>query len=125
MLLNMAERPSLGRKEATMMLRNLFRSGSTCLLLAAAWGCSVASAADASVDSNEAQLGAFPAADPPRQHKPPQVAFDACKDKTEGSACSVTFNEHTIEGTCRKSPEGDSALICFPAHPPGPPPEGR
>ncbi|HTQ08280.1 MAG TPA: hypothetical protein VMI54_30710 [Polyangiaceae bacterium] len=55
--------------------------------------------------------------------KPPQAAFDACRDRSEGDACSVDFGGRTISGTCRKPPEGDADLICMPAGPPpGAPP---
>jgi hypothetical protein len=55
-------------------------------------------------------------------HRPPPAAFDACKGKNQGEACSVTFHEHTMNGTCATTPE--SELACRPDHPPpgGPPP---
>ncbi len=65
-----------------------------------------------------------PAADAPPPHKPPQEAFDACKGSTEGAACSVTFHDRTLTGTCKKGPNGESDLACVPDHPPGPPPAG-
>jgi hypothetical protein len=58
--------------------------------------------------------------DAPR--KPPQAAFDACKSAREGDTCSVSFNGHTVTGTCRKGPSGEEELACVPARPPGPPP---
>jgi hypothetical protein len=53
-------------------------------------------------------------ADPPPI---PQEAFTACEGKAAGDACSVTFHEHTIEGTCAARPEG-GALFCRPSGPP-------
>ena len=55
--------------------------------------------------------------------KPPQVALDACRNRAEGDACSVDFRGKTISGTCRKMPDGDAGLVCFPdGPPPGAPP---
>jgi hypothetical protein len=34
----------------------------------------------------------------------------------------VTFDGHTMNGTCRKGPNGESDLACAPPHPHGPPP---
>lgn len=64
-------------------------------------------------------------ADRPRGpgHPPPKEAFDACANKQAGDACSVTFGDHTMTGTCSKGPDGQGALACKPDHPPGPPPE--
>lgn len=97
------------------------------LLLAIA-GCSSAAAAESGTSSNQTTLAASagtPTADapPPPHHKPPQAAFDACKGASEGAACSVTFGDHTMSGTCRKGPNGEGDLACAPDHPPGPPPE--
>ncbi|MES1177310.1 MAG: hypothetical protein ABUL62_23510 [Myxococcales bacterium] len=98
-------------------------------LLLAVEGCSVASAADGPATSSTSVLGAPAAttppsytADGPPHGKPPQEAFDACKSHSEGDACSVSFDGHTMTGTCRKGPNGESDLACAPAHPPGPPP---
>jgi len=94
-------------------------------------GCSVASAADGSGTAVKGALSTSSTANPlppsypadaPRQHKPPQEAFDACKSLSEGASCSVNFNGHTMTGTCRKGPNGESELACVPARPPGPPP---
>ena len=103
-------------------------------LLLAIGGCSVASAADGAATTTTSTLAttatatstvaapAYPADAPPPHHKPPQEAFDACKSLAEGAACSVSFNGHSMTGTCRKGPHGESELACVPAHPPGPPP---
>ena len=71
--------------------------------------------------SQPAAADAPPAGSEP--HKPPQAAFDACKSSSEGDACSVSFDGHTMSGTCRKGPNGEAELACVPAHRPGPPPE--
>ena len=97
-------------------------------ILAAIWGCRVASAADGSSSSSAALAASaqtppsFPADSPPPPHKLPQAAFDACKSLSEGDACSVSFRGQTLTGTCRKGPNGESELACVPAYPPGPPP---
>lgn len=59
-----------------------------------------------------------------RGHKPPEAAYTACKDLNADDVCSVTFKEHTIEGTCTEDSE-TSKLFCRPDHPPGPPPGSR
>ena len=98
------------------------------------FGCCLASAADGSSATTQAAVTtssktanppppSYPA-DAPPPHKPPQQAFDACKSLGEGAACSVNFDGHTITGTCRKGPHGESELACVPEHPPGPPPSG-
>jgi hypothetical protein len=98
------------------------------------WGCTQASAAEGSQTSSRGALVALaasatqsplppsPLADPPPPHKPPPQAFDACKSLTEGATCTVSFDGHTMTGTCRKGPHGESELACVPEHPPGPPP---
>lgn len=73
--------------------------------------------------------GAAGAQQPPQpgphpHHRPPPAAFEACKGKSEGDSCSVSFREHTMTGTCATTPE--SELACRPDHPPpGPPPPDR
>ncbi len=57
---------------------------------------------------------------PPHPHRPPQEAFDACKEREVGSSCSVTFHDENIDGTCRAGRE-DDGLVCMPNHPPRPP----
>ena len=54
-------------------------------------------------------------------HPPPQAAIDACAKAKAGDACSVTFHEHTIKGTCGTVPDV-TGLVCKPEHH-GPPPE--
>lgn len=97
------------------------------------FGCSLASAADGAASTTHGALAvgravspvpaSYPA-DAPPPHKPLQEAFDACKSLSEGDACSVNFNGHSMTGTCRKGPQGESELACVPAHPPGPPASG-
>jgi hypothetical protein len=55
-------------------------------------------------------------------HAPPKEAFEACASAKEGDACTVTFGDHEIKGTCASFPGGES-LACRPnGPPPGPPP---
>jgi hypothetical protein len=56
---------------------------------------------------------------PPR--KPPQEAFTACANLSEGDTCNVKLRDRTISGTCETFPD-QTALACRPDHPPGPPP---
>ncbi|MEO8699505.1 MAG: hypothetical protein ABI867_05650 [Kofleriaceae bacterium] len=65
---------------------------------------------------------AIAAADRDHPPKPPPEAFDACAKSARGDRCSVTFNQHTMTGTCEAVPDL-SALACRPDHPPGPPAE--
>lgn len=46
--------------------------------------------------------------------QPPQEAFDACDDSSEDDTCTVSFQGHTLNGTCREFPDG--GLICAPEH---------
>jgi hypothetical protein len=72
---------------------------------------------------------AFAAADPPPnggppgRRGPPQAAFDACANQTEGAVCTVQLPDRTLQGTCATFPE--RGLACRPAGMPpggGPPP---
>jgi hypothetical protein len=65
-----------------------------------------------------APLAAQSGGPPPGGCHPPQEAIDACSSRAEGDACSVTFGDHTMEGTCRKGPNGDGPLACAPKGPP-------
>lgn len=70
-----------------------------------------------------APLAAQSGGGPPPPGKPPQEAIDACASHAEGDTCSVTFHDRTMEGTCRKGPNGEGTLACAPkGPPPGPPP---
>lgn len=54
------------------------------------------------------------------RRKPPQAAFDACKDKSEGASVEITTPGGTLKATC-KSFEGQ--LVAVPeGAPTGPPP---
>jgi len=102
------------------------------------WGCGSASAADgAQSTSTRSPLAtptqpippSRPADSPPSKPpadgmppKPPPEAFAACKGLTEGTSCTVTIHDHTIDGTCRNAPDGSGQLFCVPAGMPGPPP---
>ncbi|HEX7453854.1 MAG TPA: hypothetical protein VF294_16290 [Polyangiaceae bacterium] len=98
----------------------------------AIWACNVASAANGerrgtpgvrpTTTATAPSSPADEADPPPAPHKPPHAAFDACKSLSEGDTCSVSFNGHTMNGTCRKGPNGEAELACVPSHPPGPPP---
>ncbi|HEY0255342.1 MAG TPA: hypothetical protein VGC41_27625, partial [Kofleriaceae bacterium] len=38
-------------------------------------------------------------------HQPPQAAFDACARSKAGDTCTVTFGDHTLNGTCAAGPD--------------------
>jgi hypothetical protein len=80
-----------------------------------------ASAQSAQAAATDLPSPELPADAPP---KSPQAAFDACKTASEGDACSVSFDGHTMTGTCRKGPSDEAELACVPDHPSGPPPSG-
>jgi len=71
-------------------------------------------------------LGALPFAiayaDRPPPRTPPKAAFDACAKSGRGDACTVRFDDRSIDGTCEPFPD-TTALVCRPSRPPGPPPE--
>ncbi|WP_020414479.1 hypothetical protein ACJJIP_01865 [Microbulbifer sp. VTAC004] len=46
--------------------------------------------------------------------KPPQEAFDACNEMSEGDSCTVETPRGTLEGTCRIPPR-EEQLVCVPA----------
>jgi hypothetical protein len=52
-------------------------------------------------------------------HAPPPEAYTACDSKSAGDTCSVTFHEHTMEGTCNQR-GSDTRLSCRPNHHPIP-----
>jgi hypothetical protein len=81
-------------------------------------------AASARSDRRSSERAARVAAAEPLQErpKPPQAAFDACRNRAEGDACTVELGDRKISGTCRKPPDGEQGLICFPAGPPPGPP---
>jgi hypothetical protein len=123
----------LGQRSMTMIRSLRLSLGCVSLLGLGIGGCSSAAAAEGDAGSTSTRTALAASAKttpsmladaPPPGHKPPQEAFDACKGSTEGAACSVTFHNHTLNGTCKKGPDGDDALACAPDHPPGPPPAG-
>ena len=61
---------------------------------------------------------------PPRGHTPPPQAFDACKGKKDGDACSFEGRRGKVDGTC--SVHRDGGLVCAghwgQHHPPADPP---
>ncbi|MEZ4390689.1 MAG: hypothetical protein R3A48_06295 [Polyangiales bacterium] len=74
---------------------------------------------------------AVAAADPPGpggppggRRGPPQFAFDACANLSEGAACTVQTPRGTLQGSCVTVPQ--RGLACRPAGmgPGGPPPQG-
>jgi hypothetical protein len=64
----------------------------------------------------------FAVADGHHPHHPPPQAIEACKSHNRGDACTVTFGDHTMKGTCDAPPHApaDAPLACRPD---GPPPE--
>jgi hypothetical protein len=48
-------------------------------------------------------------------HGPNPAAVAACKDKSEGDACTFEGHHGTVEGACHKDRAGD--LACFHPHP--------
>jgi hypothetical protein len=49
----------------------------------------------------------------------PEEAYTACADKSSGDACTVTFREQTMTGSCVAHPSS-KRLFCMPAGgPPG------
>jgi hypothetical protein len=66
---------------------------------------------------------------PRHHHLPPPAAFEACKDKAVGTACTVQMHDTEINGTCAAPPPGSaqSTPACRPVggprHHHAPPPE--
>ena len=59
---------------------------------------------------------------PPGENEPPAFAYQACADKEEGAACSVSFDGRSIYGSCVLAL--DERLFCLPDPPPARPPTG-
>jgi len=59
-------------------------------------------------------------------HGPPPEAFAACQSKAAGDACTISFQEKTLAGTCTAPPAGapDARVFCLPKDMPPPPPGG-
>lgn len=64
--------------------------------------------------------GGPPPGGPPPGGGPPPEAFEACADRGEGIACTVTMDNKEMTGFCAKHPQ-DDRIICRPG---GPPPGG-
>ena len=58
--------------------------------------------------------------DPPERRRPPKEAVEACRQASQGDACSFEGREgETVNGTCEGPPDNsDKPLACRPAHPP-------
>jgi hypothetical protein len=109
-------------KERTTMLRRISLLG---MLLVGGMVCGCSQEVG-STETGQSQSGlsSTDQAGPRRMRRqPPKEAFDACKTLAEGATCSVKFHDKTLDGSCKKGPEADSALACAPAKMP-PPPEG-
>ncbi|WP_085441966.1 hypothetical protein [Magnetofaba australis] len=54
---------------------------------------------------------------------PPQEAFTACANSSQGASCSVTTPHGTLSGTCQQDRHsGSNSLVCVPnGHRGGPP----
>ena len=48
------------------------------------------------------------------QGGPPQEAFTACENLSEGDACSASTPRGEMKGSCKAPPQGDGALACVP-----------
>jgi hypothetical protein len=66
-----------------------------------------------------ATVVAEPRSGPPAPREPPPFAFEACADKQEGAACSVTMHDRTLDGSCVTG--HDDRLFCRPDNMPPPP----
>lgn len=104
--------------------RNLFSISAASALMVSGLAMARGSAAPSAGAASPEQVGAgAPVERLQERPKPPQVALDACRNRAEGDACSVSFRGNTLAGTCRKLPGGDDGLVCLPeGPPPGAPP---
>jgi hypothetical protein len=50
-----------------------------------------------------------------KHHGPPPAAFDACKGKADGDACSYEGRKGVVNGTCRPAHKVE-ALVCMHPH---------
>jgi hypothetical protein len=82
--------------------------------LGAAVCCALLASSGASADGSSPQQRGGP-------RKPPQEAYTACNDESEGDACEVKLRDRTISGSCVADKQ-DGALFCRPDQPLGPPP---
>ena len=58
--------------------------------------------------------------EPADGHGPPPFAYAACADKVAGDDCSVSFGDHSVEGSCVTGL--NDKLFCLPDELPPPPP---
>lgn len=98
------------------------------LLVAACTGSTAAN--DVGSQTTQAQVATPDGGDGHSQgkhHGPPPEAFDACAAKAESAACTVTFGDKTISGTCVTPPSDapDQRLVCRPDNGPDGHPHGR
>lgn len=101
------------RRRRTLLMGAVAVFASTAL--ATAIGVASVRPARSAADRAEARAAEEPLQDRP---KPPAAAFDACRSRAEGDACTVELGGQKISGTCRKLPGGEQDLVCFPAGPP-------
>jgi hypothetical protein len=71
-------------------------------------------------------LAAPPEGGPPGPgRRPPEEAFTACANATEGDSCTVTIGDRTLTGSCHAVPphikDDAGKLVCMPPRPPRPP----
>lgn len=103
------------RCRRTLLMRALAAFTSSALATATV-AASIGSGNRFSQDDTGTQAEVTPLQERP---KPPQAAFDACRNRAEGEACTVEFGGQEISGTCRRAPGGEQDLVCMPARPPG------
>lgn len=94
-----------------MTYANMMRAAAVC--------CTLLATVQVSAD----EPGPRPGAERGGPRKPPQEAYDACADESQGDECSVKIRDHEITGSCVADRE-DGKLFCRPSRPPGPPPDG-
>jgi hypothetical protein len=51
-----------------------------------------------------------------RHHRPPPAAFEACKGKAEGDACSFEGHRGTVNGTCQPTHKSETLVCTRPHH---------
>ena len=107
------------------------RRASLLIILAATSLCSLSVATTSFADtvsrSDNAVIVAqskAPAQNENRPGPPPEEALSACQGKSENTSCSFTDTRRgsAVDGTCRKTPQGQSA--CVPNDHPQPPKKG-
>ena len=67
-------------------------------------------------------LACRPLHPPGRPPGPPPESIDACRSARDGDACSFTFRDRSLSGTCAKGHDASAPLACRPeGAPPHPP----